>query len=149
MKNAKNLSKEIKKNLKNEEQKSTETLTFRLTVGEKNRVKRLAEACGISQTELIKKLIMGADLKAIPPAEIYEMSQALSSIGDMILQYCLNDQPIREELQTLQNVMNAFVENCKLFYDEGIFGTAYAKCQRNLLAEWDEMYPQNVEGEAV
>ena len=29
MKNTKNLSKEIKKNLKNQEQKSTETLTFR------------------------------------------------------------------------------------------------------------------------
>ena len=54
MKNTKNLSKEIKKNLKTNEPKSTETLTFRLTVGEKNRVKRLAEACGISQTELIK-----------------------------------------------------------------------------------------------
>jgi hypothetical protein len=45
--------------------------------------------------------------------------------------------------------MNAFVKNCKLFYDEGIFGTTYAKCQRDLLAEWDEMYPRNVEGEAV
>ena len=149
MKNAKNLSKEIKKNLKKEDQKSTETLTFRLTANEKKRVKRLAEACGISQTELIKKLIMGADLKAIPPAEIYEMSQALSTIGDIILQYCLADQSIRSEILTLQQVMNDFVENCKLFYDEGIFGTAYAKCQRDLLAEWDEMYPQNVESEAV
>lgn len=146
MKTAKNLSKEIKKDLKNQEQKATETLTFRLTAGEKNRVKRLAEACGISQTELIKKLIMGADLKAIPPAEIYEMSQALSSIGDMILQYCLVDQPIRSEILTLQQVMNDFVENCKLFYDEGIFGTAYAKYQRDLLAEWDE---NNCESEAV
>ena len=149
MKNAKNLSKEIKKNLKTNEQKSTETLTFRLTAGEKNRVKRLAEACGISQTELIKKLIMGADLKAIPPAEIYEMSQALFSIGDIILQYCLADRSIREELLTLQNVMNTFVENCKLFYDEGIFGTAYAKCQRDLLAEWGERDPYNCESEAV
>ena len=149
MKNTKKLSNEIKRSLKNEEQKSTETLTFRLTANEKKRVKRLAEACGISQTELIKKLIMGADLKAIPPAEIYEMSQALSTIGDMILQYCLADQPIREELLTLQNVMNAFVENCKLFYDEGIFGTAYAKCQRDLLSEWDERDPYNCESEAV
>ena len=149
MKNAKNLSKEIKKNLKNQEQKSTETLTFRLTAGEKKRVKRLAEACGISQTELIKKLIMGADLKAIPPAEIYEMSQALSTIGDMILQYCLADQPIREELLTLQEVMDEFVETCKLFYDEGIFGTAYAKCQRDLLAELDESAPYSCESEAV
>ena len=149
MKNTKKLSNEIKRSLKNEEQKSTETLTFRLTANEKKRVKRLAEACGISQTELIKKLIMGADLKAIPPAEIYEMSQALSSIGDIILQYCLADQPIREELLTLQNVMNAFVENCKLFYDEGIFGTAYAKCQRDLLAELDESDPYNFESEAV
>ena len=149
MKTAKNLSKEIKKNLKTNEQKSTETLTFRLTAGEKNRVKRLAEACGISQTELIKKLIMGADLKAIPPAEIYEMSQALFSIGDIILQYCLADRSIREELLTLQNVMNTFVENCKLFYDEGIFGTAYAKCQRDLLAEWGERDPYNCESEAV
>ena len=137
------------KNLKTNEQKSTETLTFRLTAGEKNRVKRLAEACGISQTELIKKLIMGADLKAIPPAEIYEMSQALFSIGDIILQYCLADRSIREELLTLQNVMNTFVENCKLFYDEGIFGTAYAKCQRDLLAEWGERDPYNCESEAV
>jgi LPS O-antigen subunit length determinant protein (WzzB/FepE family) len=149
MKNAKNLSKEIKKNLKNQEQKSTETLTFRLTVNEKKRIKRLAEACGISQTELIKKLIMGADLKAIPPAEIYEMSQALASIGDMILQYCLNDQSIRSEILTLQQVMNDFVENCKLFYDEGIFGAAYAKCQRDLLAEWGERDPYNCESEAV
>ena len=77
------------------------------------------------------------------------MSQALSSIGDIILQYCLADQPIREELQTLQEVMNAFVENCKLFYDEGIFGTAYAKCQRDLPAEWDERDPYNCESEAV
>ena len=149
MKNTKNLSKEIKKNLKNKEQKSTETLTFRLTAGEKNRVKRLAEACGISQTELIKKLIMGADLKAIPPAEIYEMSQALSSIGDMILQYCLADQPIHDELLTLQRVMDDFVAACKLFYDEGIFGAAYAKCQRDFVAEWDKLHPQNLEGEAV
>ena len=149
MKNTKKLSKEIKKNLKTNEQKSTETLTFRLTAGEKNRVKRLAEACGISQTELIKKLIMGADLKAIPPVEIYEMSQAISSIGDIILQYCLNDRSIREELQTLQEVMNEFVETCKLFYDEGIFGTAYAKCQRDLLAEWGESDPYNCESEAV
>ena len=149
MKTAKNLSKEIKKNLKTNEQKSTETLTFRLTAGEKNRVKRLAEACGISQTELIKKLIMGADLKAIPPAEIYELSQALSTIGDIILQYCLADQPIREELQTLQQVMDEFVETCKLFYDEGIFGTAYAKCQRDLLAELGESAPYSCESEAV
>ncbi len=149
MKNAKNLSKEIKKNLKNQEQKSTETLTFRLTAGEKNRVKRLAEACGISQTELIKKLIMGADLKAIPPAEIYEMSQALASIGDIILQYCLNDQSIRNEILTLQEVMNTFVENCNRFYDEGMFGAAYAKCQRDFVAEWDKLYPQNLESEAV
>ena len=81
--------------------------------------------------------------------KVYEMSQALTSIGDMILQYCLADQPIREELLSLQNVMNAFVENCKLFYDEGIFGTAYAKCQRDLLAEWCERDPYNCESEAV
>ena len=80
MKSVNNFSKEIKKDLKETNRNSTETITIRVTSDEKKRVKRLAKACKLSQTQLVKKLIQGADLKAIPPAEIYVIAKELSEI---------------------------------------------------------------------
>ena len=57
MKNVTDFSKEIRKDLKETNTKATETITIRVTSDEKKRVKRLAKACKISQTQLIKKLI--------------------------------------------------------------------------------------------
>ena len=90
--NVKNFSKEIKKDLKETKEKSTETITIRVTSEEKKRFVRLAKACKISRTQLFKKLIQGADLKAIPPAEIYEIAKDLSAIREFILEYCLRNR---------------------------------------------------------
>ena len=79
MKNVKEFSKKIKKDLKETNRNSTETITIRLTKDEKKRFKRLAKACKLSQTQLFKKLIQGADLKAIPPAEIYEIVRSFTA----------------------------------------------------------------------
>ena len=84
MKNVKDFSKEIKKDLKEPNKNSTETITIRVTKDEKKRFKRLAKACKLNQTQLFKKLIQGADLKAIPPAEIYEIVKELSLIREII-----------------------------------------------------------------
>ena len=127
MKNVKEFSKEIKKDLKETNKNSTETITIRVTSDEKKRVKRLAKACKLSQTQLVKKLIQGADLKAIPPAEIYEIAKELSEIREIILEYCLEGEPIRAYVAAIQKMMNTFFEHCKLFYDEGIFGAAFQK----------------------
>ena len=127
MKNVKEFSKEIKKDLKETNRNSTETITIRVTTDEKKRVKRLAKACKLSQTQLVKKLIQGADLKAIPPAEIYEIAKELSEIREIILEYCLEGEPVRVYVGTIQRMMNTLFEHCKLFYDEGIFGAAYQK----------------------
>ena len=127
MKNVKELSKEIKKDLKETTQNSTETITIRVTSDEKKRVKRLAKACKLSQTQLVKKLIQGADLKAIPPAEIYEIAKELSEIREIILEYCLEGEPVRAYVGAIQRMMNTLFEHCKLFYDEGIFGAAFQK----------------------
>ena len=127
MKNVKEFSKEIKKDLKETTKNSTETITIRVTSDEKKRVKRLAKACKISQTQLVKKLIQGADLKAIPPAEIYEIAKELSEIREIILEYCLEGEPVRAYVAAIQRMMNTLFEHCKLFYDEGIFGAAFQK----------------------
>ena len=127
MKNVTDFSKEIKKDLKETNRNSTETITIRVTSDEKKRVKRLAKACKLSQTQLVKKLIQGADLKAIPPAEIYEISKELSEIREIILEYCLEGEPVRAYVAAIQRMMNTFFEHCKLFYDEGIFGAAFQK----------------------
>ena len=127
MKNVKEFSKEIKKDLKEPNKNSTETITIRVTSDEKKRVKRLAKACKLSQTQLVKKLIQGADLKAIPPAEIYEIAKELSEIREIILEYCLEGEPVRAYVGAIQRMMNTLFEHCKLFYDEGIFGAAFQK----------------------
>ena len=127
MKNVKEFSKEIKKDLKETTKNSTETITIRVTSDEKKRVKRLAKACKLSQTQLVKKLIQGADLKAIPPAEIYEIAKELSLIREIILEYCLEGEPVRTYVGAIQRMMNTLFEHCKLFYDEGIFGAAFQK----------------------
>ena len=127
MKNVKEFSKEIKKDLKEPNKNSTETITIRVTSDEKKRVKRLAKACKLSQTQLVKKLIQGADLKAIPPAEIYEIVKELSAIREIILEYCLEGEPVRAYVAAIQKMMNTLFEHCKLFYDEGIFGAAFLK----------------------
>ena len=127
MKNVKEFSKEIKKDLKETNRNSTETITIRVTSDEKKRVKRLAKACKLSQTQLVKKLIQGADLKAIPPAEIYEIAKDLSAIREFILEYCLEGEPVRAYVGAIQRMMNTLFEHCKLFYDEGIFGAAFLK----------------------
>ena len=127
MKNVKEFSKEIKKDLKETNRNSTETITIRVTSDEKKRVKRLAKACKLSQTQLVKKLIQGADLKAIPPVEIYEIAKELSEIREIILEYCLEGEPVRAYVAAIERKMNTFFEHCKLFYDEGIFGAAFQK----------------------
>ena len=127
MKNVKEFSKEIKKDLKETNRNSTETITIRVTSDEKKRVKRLAKACKLSQTQLVKKLIQGADLKAIPPAEIYEIAKELSEIREIILEYCLEGEPVRAYVAAIQKMMSTLFEHCKLFYDEGIFGAAFQK----------------------
>ena len=127
MKNVKEFSKEIKKDLKEPNKNSTETITIRVTKDEKKRFKRLANACKLNQTQLFKKLIQGADLKAIPPAEIYEIAKELSEIREIILEYCLEGEPVRAYVGAIQRMMNTFFEHCKLFYDEGIFGAAFQK----------------------
>lgn len=127
MKNVKDFSKEIKKDLKEPNKNSTETITIRLTKDEKKRFKRLAKACKLNQTQLFKKLIQGADLKAIPPAEIYEIAKELSEIREIILEYCLEGEPVRAYVAAIQQMMNTLFEHCKLFYDEGIFGAAFQK----------------------
>ena len=127
MKNVKEFSKEIKKDLKETTKNSTETITIRVTSDEKKRVKRLAKACKLSQTQLVKKLIQGADLKAIPPAEIYEIAKELSEIREIILEYCLEGEPVRAYVAAIQKMMNTLFEHCKVFYDEGIFGAAFQK----------------------
>ena len=132
MKSVNNFSKEIKKDLKETTRNSTETITIRLTKDEKKRFKRLAKACKLSQTQLVKKLIQGADLKAIPPAEIYEIAKDLSAIREFILEYCLEGEPVRAYVAAIERMMNTFFEHCKLFYDEGIFGAAFEKYYRDL-----------------
>ena len=127
MKNVTDFSKEIKKDLEKTNRNSTETITIRVTSDEKKRVKRLAKACKLSQTQLVKKLIQGADLKAIPPAEIYEIAKELSEIREIILEYCLEGEPIRAYVAAIERKMNTLFEHCKLFYDEGIFGAAFQK----------------------
>ena len=127
MKNVKDFSKEIKKDSKETNRKSTETITIRLTKDEKKRFKRLANACKLNQTQLFKKLIQGADLKAIPPAEIYEIAKELSEIREIILEYCLEGEPVRAYVAAIQKMMNTLFEHYKLFYDEGIFGAAFGK----------------------
>ena len=127
MKNVKEFSKEIKKDIKETNRNSTETITIRLTKDEKKRFKRLADACKLNQTQLFKKLIQGADLKAIPPAEIYEIAKELSEIREIILEYCLEGEPVRAYVGAIQRMMNTLFEHCKLFYDEGIFGAAFQK----------------------
>lgn len=132
MKNVKEFSKEIKKDLKETTKNSTETITIRVTSDEKKRVKRLAKACKLSQTQLVKKLIQGADLKAIPPAEIYEIAKDLSAIREFILEYCLEGEPVRAYVAAIESMMNTFFEHCKMFYDEGIFGAAFDKYYHEL-----------------
>ena len=127
MKSVNNFSKEIKKDLKETTKNSTETITIRLTKDEKKRFKRLAKACKLNQTQLFKKLIQGADLKAIPPAEIYEIAKELSEIREIILEYCLEGEPVRAYVGAIQKMMNTLFEHCKLFYDEGIFGATFQK----------------------
>ena len=87
----------------------------------------MAKACKLSQTQLVKKLIQGADLKAIPPAEIYEIAKELSEIREIILEYCLEGEPVHAYVAAIQKTMNTLFEHCKLFYDEGIFGAAFQK----------------------
>ena len=130
--NVKNFSKEIKKDLKETKEKSTETITIRVTSEEKKRFVRLAKACKISRTQLFKKLIQGADLKAIPPEEIYEIAKDLSAIRELILEYCFEGEPVRAYVATIERMMNTFFEHCKMFYDEGIFGAAFEKYYRDL-----------------
>ena len=127
MKNVKEFSKEIKKDSKEPNRNSTETITIRVTKDEKKRFKRLAKACKLNQTQLFKKLIQGADLKAIPPVEIYEIAKELSEIREIILEYCLEGEPVRAYVGAIQKMMNTLFEHCKLFYDEGIFGAAFSK----------------------
>ena len=130
--NVKNFSKEIKKDLKETKEKSTETITIRVTSEEKKRFVRLAKACKISRTQLFKKLIQGADLKAIPPEEIYEIAKELSAIRELILEYCFEGEPVRAYVAAIERMMNTFFEHCKMFYDEGIFGAAFEKYYRDL-----------------
>ena len=130
--NVKNFSKEIKKDLKETKEKSTETITIRVTSEEKKRFVRLAKVCKISRTQLFKKLIQGADLQAIPPAEIYEIAKDLSAIREFILEYCLEGEPVRAYIAAIESMMNTFFEHCKMFYDEGIYGAAFEKYYRDL-----------------
>ena len=132
MKSVNNFSKEIKKDLKETTRNSTETITIRVTKDEKKRFKRLSKACKLNQTQLFKKLNQGADLKAIPPEEIYEIAKELSAIREFILEYCFEGEPVRAYLAAIERTMNTFFEHCKMFYDEGIFGAAFEKYYHDL-----------------
>ena len=92
----------------------------------------MAKACKLNQTQLFKKLIQGADLKAIPPAEIYEIAKDLSAIREFILEYCFEGEPVRAYVAAIESMMNTFFEHCKMFYDEGIFGAAFEKYYHDL-----------------
>ena len=47
------------------------------------------------------------------------------------LSYCLEGEPVRAYVAAIQKMMNTFFEHCKMFYDEGIFGAAFEKYNRD------------------
>lgn len=149
MKNVRELGKEIRKDMPPKASISSETVTIRVTTDEKKRLKRLASACKLSQTQLVKHLIAGAELRAIPPEELYLVGQQIALIAEIILEYRLEDQPIREQLEILRQIMEDFLQKCSQFYDEGIFGAAYERTQRDFLSLWETEFSPYNEGEAV
>ena len=60
-------------------------------------------------------------------ASINEIAKELSEIREIILEYCLEGEPVRAYIGAIQRMMNTLFEHCKLFYDEGIFGAAFSK----------------------
>lgn len=140
MKNVRNFSKEIKKDLKETNRKSTETITIRVTSEEKKRIKRLASACKISQTQLIKKLIGGADLKAIPPEYFYQMCLYLGEVRDEFLTRYADHEADTKQLLMLKDALSDFKNGCELFYNEGVFGFAYEKCRADFLSEMEQSH---------
>ena len=54
--------------------------------GVKNRLDRLAKQTGLSRSAVVRKLIMGADVKSRPPDEWPELVRQVSAIGNNINQ---------------------------------------------------------------
>lgn len=131
-------SREIKKENQNEKEKETKVFTMRLTKKEQDRMRALARACGISQTQLIKKLIGGAELKAIPPEYFYQTCEYLGDIRDEILTRYEDSEADKALLFVLKDAISDFKSACDKFYNEGIFGFAYEKCQADFLVEMEE-----------
>lgn len=130
MKNIKELSAEIKKEIGKPNRKSTESITIRLTKEEKKRLKALASACKVTQTQLIKQLINGANLKAIPPSEIENLVKEISLSREKFLEKSTSEDSAKYFLRNLQSCMDRFFTRCQWFYDEGLFSETFERYKR-------------------
>lgn len=61
-------------------------ISVRLKPGEHDHLKKQSQLSGLSMESLVRSLIMGIDVKPIPPDQLSEIRRQLSAIGNNINQ---------------------------------------------------------------
>ena len=117
--------------IKNQIKKSNRTreigINIRVTPEEKRRIRQIANACKVSVSELIRQLVAGQQVRALPPEVFYETKDVLRGI-----EYCLLEHEItpRETLNAVKSCIAEFETIVKNFYfdKDGSFAKQY--CDR-------------------
>lgn len=119
--------KRIKKQLKNTNRKREVGINIRVTPDEKAQIRAIAKAYRISISELIRQLVAGQQVHALPPEVFYETKDVLRGI-----EYCLLEHEItpRETLNAVKSCIAEFETIVKNFYfdKDGSFAKQY--CDR-------------------
>lgn len=76
--------KTIKQHVKKPQRKRETPLQIRMTAQEKKKIEGLAKACKLSMSEMARQLIMGANVRAIPPETFYKILDEMELISEKI-----------------------------------------------------------------
>lgn len=70
------------------------TISFRIEKRDKDRIKQLAQKCGLSQTEYIKQRALGYEPRAVPPDALFSFIEKLDVLIEKDLSPEVNETAI-------------------------------------------------------
>ena len=120
-------TKKVKKKIKNTNRKREVGINIRVTPEEKIKIRNLADACKVSISELIRQLLAGQQIRAIPPEAFYETKDKFDIIESILTSYQSTPQEILDAFRAFIAEFETIVKN---FYSDtdGSFAKQY--CDR-------------------
>lgn len=93
--------------------KRDNSVLVRLTKAEKQTLKKKSKSCGLKMEPFIRKLIIGAEIKARPPNEYIRLIREINAIGNNINQIAhianAKREIGKEEIQTVMQYQSDLI----------------------------------------